>query len=75
MPPLSEPLHCRIRLVGKLVPGRIADVEQLMYSYTCDENQQTVTTLEGNLPDHAALYGVLNYLYGLGVPLVSVEVD
>lgn len=31
------------------------------------------TTLTGALPDQAALFGILNHLYGLGLPLVSVE--
>jgi hypothetical protein len=32
-----------------------------------------VTTLTGNLPDQAALAGVLNLLYDLGLPLLAVE--
>jgi hypothetical protein len=32
-----------------------------------------VTTLVGELADQAALFGVLNRLYGLGYPLLSVE--
>jgi len=31
------------------------------------------TTLEGRLLDQAALTGVINTLYDLGLPLVSVE--
>ncbi len=34
---------------------------------------QPETTLTGALPDQAALFGILNHLYGLGLPLVSVE--
>jgi hypothetical protein len=33
----------------------------------------TVTTLEGTLLDQAALAGVLNTLYTLGLPMISVE--
>ena len=41
----------------------------------CDEGQgcKGVTTLSGTLIDQAALFGVLDGLYGLGFPLVSVE--
>ncbi|MEM7132657.1 MAG: hypothetical protein AAF702_40520 [Chloroflexota bacterium] len=32
-----------------------------------------VTVLTGRLADQAALLGVLNHLYGLGLPLIGVE--
>jgi hypothetical protein len=31
------------------------------------------TTIEGLIPDQAALFGLLNWLYDLGIPLVSVN--
>ena len=37
------------------------------------EGGSTITCLEGTLPDQAALSGVLNLLYDLGLSLVSVE--
>jgi len=33
----------------------------------------TITTLQGRMVDQAALFGVLNSLYGLGFPIVSVQ--
>ena len=39
---------------------------------TSDENAR-FTILEGELVDQAALFGVLNSLYGLGFPILSVE--
>jgi hypothetical protein len=32
-----------------------------------------VTVLSGFLPDQAALYGILNKLYALGLPLLEVK--
>lgn len=40
---------------------------------TGGENAQDVTVLEGCLIDQAALSGVLNTLYDLQLPLVSVD--
>ena len=37
------------------------------------ESQPPITILEGHLPDQAALAGVLNTLYELRLPLLSVE--
>jgi hypothetical protein len=36
-------------------------------------DQYPVTTLTGSLPDQTALVGVINRLYGLGMPLLSLE--
>ncbi len=38
-----------------------------------DEAETAVTTLTGRLVDQAALVGVLNNVYSLGLPLLSVE--
>jgi len=37
------------------------------------ENDAFVTTLEGELSDQAALAGVLNTLYELHLPVISVK--
>ena len=36
-------------------------------------DETSITILQGELVDQAALFGVLNSLYGLGFPLLSVE--
>jgi len=38
-----------------------------------DENDYPVTTMSGELLDQAALMGVLNCVYNLGLSLLSVE--
>lgn len=75
MPSLSQPLHCRIQFSGFLERCSLADSSMLEFSYAEDEHQHVATTLEGDLPDYAALYGIINYLYGLGMPLLSVQVQ
>ena len=43
---------------------------------TCEgdsDDEGHVTTLRGQLMDQAALFGILNTLYGLRLPLLSVE--
>lgn len=37
------------------------------------KDNTTITTLQGELPDQAALFGILNSLYGLGFAILSVE--
>ena len=37
------------------------------------DQETPITILHGELVDQAALFGVLNSLYGLGFPLLSVE--
>ncbi|GIK54442.1 MAG: hypothetical protein HND44_05545 [Chloroflexi bacterium] len=42
-------------------------------SVTGAEESAPVTTLTGRLVDQAALLGVLNSVYSLGMPLLSVD--
>jgi hypothetical protein len=39
----------------------------------CGTGRHAVTVLVGQLADQAALHGVLNALYELGLPLISVD--
>lgn len=75
MPSLSQPIHCRIQLSGFLERFNLMDSSSMEFSYAEDEHQHVITTVEGDLLDYAALYGLLNYLYGLGLPLLSVQVQ
>lgn len=59
--------------------GRIAEswVKYLAPDLDVEVNQADplaiTTTLTGTIGDQAALLGLLNYLYNLGLPLLSVE--
>ena len=46
--------------------GMTIDVEH-------DQGQHSVTRLTGQMADQAALFGLLDLLYGLGFPLLTVE--
>ena len=69
---LETPARYRIRVQGNL---DIAWSERLEgMAFTADTtSRQSVTILEGKLMDQAALSGVLNTLYELHLPLLSVE--
>ena len=38
-----------------------------------DESGIAITTLHGELPDQAALFGILNALYDMRLPVISLE--
>ena len=70
---MIDPADYEIRLIGKLgtrwssVLGAMAvGVEQL-------DDACYVTTLRGRVTDQAALFGVLNLIYDLRMPLLSVH--
>jgi len=46
---------------------------RLNIEYERDAAAHPVTVLSGRLTDQAALFGILDSLYGLGFPLLSVE--
>jgi hypothetical protein len=59
----------QIRVTGHLAPHRFHGFDHLTISY--QPNGETI--IEGSIPDQAALFGLLNWLYDLGIPLVSVK--
>ncbi|MCA9876389.1 MAG: hypothetical protein KC442_01360 [Thermomicrobiales bacterium] len=69
---LTGPARCVIRVRGVLAPewsARLGDM-----AITCvREAGSSTTRLTGRLIDQAALHGVLNALYELGFPLLSVD--
>jgi hypothetical protein len=67
------PATYRIRVGGYLEcswSGRLGGIE---ITWSDAEGEDPVTTLCGRLLDQGALLGVLNTLYGLHLPLLSVE--
>lgn len=62
-----------IRVCGRL-PETWLDVFADMQIAVVDEESGPVTILRGRLPDQAALHGMLQNLYGLGLGLVRVSV-
>ena len=70
---IGSPANYEIRVVGKLDENWSNRLGGLMITSSILNNQQVITTLEGNLIDQAALFGVLMTLYDLRLPLLSVE--
>lgn len=66
-------IHSRIRIRGQLSPDWSDRLHGLRIASRSGE-QDTETTLEGRLPDQAALQGVIATLRDLNFALVSVEV-
>ncbi len=62
----------RIIVYGRL-DGRWSAQLGLNVNYVTVREKITQSTLSGCFQDQAALFGVLNGLYGLGFPLLSVE--
>ena len=67
-----DPATYRIRVKGSL-PENWSDRLGGMVITEGTESEPQVTTLYGRLVDQAALLGVLNAIYGLHLPLLSVE--
>ncbi len=70
---MHEPLACRIRVQGVLDQKWSDYMGGLTISLDTESGSYPVTTLTGELLDQAALAGVLDHLYGLLLPLISVE--
>jgi hypothetical protein len=70
---LHEPASYRICVQGVLDPSWSDTFAGLAITCAPVTGQGPVTILTGQLIDQAMLLGVLNGLYGLGLPLLSVE--
>ena len=70
---LDGPATYRIRVKGHLDSGWSDRLGGLAISRSGEGDEPVVTTLYGQLLDQAALAGVLNALYGLHLPILSVE--
>lgn len=70
---LGTPAIYCITILGQLSQAWSKDFGNLTIETIDDADHWAQTTLTGLLPDQAALFGILNHLYGLGFPLVSVE--
>jgi hypothetical protein len=71
-PTMSGPATYVIRVRGALEPEWSDRLGGMAIAVHCAPDGP-VTTLSGQLPDQAALHGVLMGLYGLGLPVLSVE--
>ena len=70
---LGTPATYRITIQGYLDSSWSDDFGGMTISNQVLPNGSWLTVLCGRMVDQAALFGVLDGLYGLGFPLVSVE--
>ena len=69
----SRPAIYRIRVQGEIDESLADRLGGMAMTTTCSVDKVLVTILEGQVADQAALSGLLNTLYGLHMPLISVE--
>jgi hypothetical protein len=70
---LGTPAIYRIRVQSALDEGWSTRLADMTITTASREGEPPMTVLSGELIDQAALLGVLNFLYDLGKPLLSVE--
>jgi hypothetical protein len=70
--PFDRPATYQIRVQGRIDKNWAGFLDGMLILLTTEEASPPVTTLEGELSDQAALLGVLNSLYELHLPILSV---
>jgi hypothetical protein len=70
---LDQPGTYRIRVQGQLDERWLDYFEGMTIDVTQAADGLPVSTLSGCLQDQAAVHGMLQKLYSLGFPLLSVE--
>ena len=73
MPKLDRPACYEIKVPGRLDEGWSEWLEGMAVEVTSGAGATTVTTLRGEVPDQAALQGLLTRLYSMGLSLISVN--
>ena len=73
IPKMDAPAVYRISVGGRLEPDWSDRLEGMTICVTGEKGSSEKTVLEGRLPDQAALSGVLNTLYELHLPVLSVD--
>lgn len=72
-PTMSEPAIYRIRVRGQLDANLSDRLDGMQVENLSRSNGKVESLLEGRLLDQAALAGVLNTLYDLHLPVMSVD--
>jgi len=70
---LFDPATYRICVQGKIALSWSADFTSMAISHSDPDSLTPCTILEGRVLDQAQLIGLITQLYGLGLPLVSVQ--
>jgi hypothetical protein len=70
---MELPASYVIRICGKLDERWLAYYDNMVLEVEDRGTQRPITTLTGQVPDQAALIGMLTLLYDMRCPLISVE--
>ncbi len=70
---LGTPAYYRIKIRGFLDESWSNQLGGIVIRHRNKEGPSPITILQGEMVDQAALFGVLNTLYGLGFPILSME--
>ena len=70
---LTTPARYRVCIQGRLDNTWSDELGGMTFTNYLESGQSMVTVLTGRVMNQAELMGVLNHLYGLGFPLLSVE--
>jgi hypothetical protein len=71
---MNQPAAYRIQVQGRL-PEHWPDFFGHLQVEVESDSGETITTLAGTVIDQAALHGILQALYALGLPVLSVQCD
>lgn len=63
----------RILVRGQIAPRWADRLEGMSIHFSAQQDEPAITILEGELFDQAALAGVLNTLYDMHLPVLSLE--
>lgn len=69
----EEPATYRIRVTGHIADSLSDTLGGMVITRAFTEERRPMTILVGHLQDQAALSGILNELYELHLPLLTVE--
>lgn len=70
---LTTPARYRVCIQGRLDNTWSDEFGGMVFTNYLKPGQPMVTVLTGQMMNQSELMGVLNHLYGLGFPLLSVE--
>jgi hypothetical protein len=71
--PYDRPATYQISVMGRLDPNWSKRLDGMRITSTQEGSNPVITTLEGEVTDQAALAGILNMLYELHMPILSLK--
>ena len=69
---MNQPARYEIQVQGRL-PEHWPDFFGQLQAAVAETDHEPITTLTGTVADQAALHGILQALYALGLPVLAVQ--